>query len=97
MELLGRPIGTIVYSKASYRPSIPYSGKLSREKTLQIGEKYNFCRENFHRLLAFTVPKDATPPNFVDKTLRNSLKFSPSKFFCYMVFPIHFVSGRRTS
>jgi len=35
---------------------IPYSGKLS-----QIGEQYNFRRENFHGLLAFATPKDATP------------------------------------
>ena len=36
---------------------IPYSGKLLREKTLQIGEKYDFRRENFRRLFAFAVPK----------------------------------------
>ena len=41
---------------------ILYTGKLSR-----IGEKYDFRGENFHRLLAFAVPKDATPPNFVGK------------------------------
>ena len=32
-----------------------------------IDEKYGFHRENFHILLAFAVPKDATPPNFVEK------------------------------
>ena len=39
---------------------IPYSGKLSREKTFANWWKYNFRGENFHRLLAFAMPKDAT-------------------------------------
>ena len=41
-----------------------YSGELLREKTSRIGEKYDFRRENFHRLLAFATPEDTTPPNF---------------------------------
>ena len=66
---------------------VPYSGKLSREKTSRIGEKYDFRGENFHGLLAFTVPKDATLPNFTEKTVTNSHKtakihksFFPQKF-----------------
>ena len=43
---------------------LPYSGGLLREKTSRIGEKYDFRRENFHRLLAFAMPEDTTPPNF---------------------------------
>ena len=43
-------------------------------KLLRIGEKYDFCGENFRRLLAFAVPKDATPPNFVEKTFANGHK-----------------------
>ena len=38
----------------------PYSGKLSREKCLQIGEKYDFRRENFRGLLALAMPMNAT-------------------------------------
>ena len=37
------------------------------ENFLQIGEKYNFRGENVCRLLAFTVPKDTTHPNFAAK------------------------------
>ena len=46
---------------------IPYSGKLSRQKT---GEKYNLCIENFRGLLAFAVPKDTMPPNFVEIAIK---------------------------
>ena len=48
--------------------------KRSREKILRIGEKYDFREENFHELLTFAIPKDATPPNFVEKTFANSHK-----------------------
>ena len=67
---------------------IPYSGKLSREKTFA---NYDFHGENFHGLLAFTTPKDATPHISQRKLLRiatkprNSRKFSPSKVFRYTV------------
>ena len=30
---------------------------------MQIGEKYDICRENFHGLVAFAAPKDSTPQN----------------------------------
>ena len=70
---------------------IPYSGKLSREKTFaRIGD---FRGENYRGLLVFAAPKDATPSNFAEKTFariatkpRNSRKFSPSKVSRYMVF-----------
>ena len=39
-----------------------------------IGEKYDFRRENIRGLLAFAAPKDATPPNFVEKTFMNRHK-----------------------
>jgi len=45
---------------------------------LRIGEKYNFHRENFHRLLAFAAPKNATPSTFAEKNFVNSHK--PAKF-----------------
>ena len=43
-------------------------------KVSLIGEKYNFCGENLHGLLNFAMPKDATPPNFTEKTFANSHK-----------------------
>ena len=49
-------------------------GNFRGRKLSRIGEKYNFCRENFHGLLAFATPKDATPPNFAEKTFTNSHK-----------------------
>ena len=45
-----------------------------RRKLSWIGEKYNFCRGNFHGLLAFAAPKDAMLPNFMEKTFVNSHK-----------------------
>ena len=68
------------FTATMHATKIPYSGKLLREK---IGEKYNFCR-----LLAFAVPKDITPPNFMEKTFtkpQNSRNFSPSKVSRYTV------------
>ena len=53
---------------------LQYSIKLSREKLSQIGERYDFSGENFHRLLTFAMPKDATPPTFVEKTFAPSHK-----------------------
>ena len=52
-----------------------------------MGEKYDFRGENFRRLFAFAVPKDATPSNFTDKTFKNSHKTANfTKVFCYTVF-----------
>ena len=64
---------------------VPYSGKLS-----QIGEKYNFRRENFRGLLAFATPKDATPPNFAEKTFADSHKSAKfAKVFSLESFPLY--------
>ena len=38
------------------------------------GEQYNFRGEKFCRLLTFAAPKNATPPNFAQKTFTNSYK-----------------------
>ena len=51
---------------------IPYSGKLSREKTFTNWWKMWFSRRKLWRLLAFAAPKDATLPNFGEKTFANS-------------------------
>ena len=68
-----------------------YSGKLLREKTSWIGEKYDFRKENVRGLITFAAPKDATPP---PQILRRKLsriatkrrKFSPSKVSHYTVY-----------
>ena len=36
-------------------PGVPYSSKLMREKTSQIGRKYDFHRKNFRRLLTWSA------------------------------------------
>ena len=71
-------------SAVSYHIAENFRGR----KLSQIGEKYDFHWENLRRLLAFTMPKDTTPPNFVEKTFANShkpRKFSPSKVSHYTV------------
>ena len=69
-------------------------GNFWGRKLLWIGEKYDFHGEIFRRLHAFAVPKDATLPNFAEKTFENShkttkfVKVFPSKFSRYtVVFP----------
>ena len=64
------------------------SRKLSRAKT--------FANWRFRGLLAFTVPKNATPPNIVKKTFTNSHKtakfakvFSLESFLLYGTFSSH--------
>ena len=46
----------------------------------------NFRRENFRGLLTCAAPKDATSPNFAEKTFTNNQKFSPSKVSRYTVY-----------
>ena len=61
----------------SYRIAVNFRGwKLSR-----IGEKYDIRGENFRKLLAFAAAaKDATPPNFAEKTFAKCHKnFLPRK------------------
>ena len=82
------------------------SGTLSREKTFAQLVKYD-CRENFRGLLAFAVGKDATPPNFVEKTFAYSNKtakfakvFSLESFLLYSTweqyYSVHFLKKIRT-
>ena len=63
------------------------AGNFRGRKLSRIGEKYNFRGENFRGLLAFTMPKDTTLPNFTEKTFANNHKtakfcesFHPQKF-----------------
>ena len=67
------------------------AGNFRGRKLLQTGEKYDFHRENFRRLLACAMPKDATPPNFVEKNFTatkpgNLRRFSPLKVCRYMIY-----------
>ena len=65
-------------------------GNLRGRKLLWIGEKCDFCRENFRGLLACAVPKDATPPNFMEKTFANSHKTAKFvKVFSLESFPLY--------
>ena len=66
------------------------AGNFWGRKLTRIGEKYDFRWENVRRLLAFATPKDATHPNFTEKTFANSHKamkfmtvFSPESFLLY--------------
>ena len=67
------------------------AGNFQGRKLSQIGKNYDFHKENFRGLLACAAPKDATPPNFAEKTCANSHKpwnswrFSPSKVSRYTV------------
>ena len=69
---------------------IPYSRKLSREKTFVTIKKYDFRRENFHGLLTFTMPIDFMFRNFAEKSFTNShksVKFA--KVFSLECFPLY--------
>ena len=64
---------------------ISFSGKLLRRKLSQIGEKYEV---KFHTLLTLAMLKDATSPNFTEKTFANSHKTSKfAKVFSLKKFP----------
>ena len=55
-----------------------------------MGEKYNFHGENLRGLLTSAVPKDATPPNFMEKTFANCHKTTKfAKVFSLESFPLY--------
>ena len=59
---------------------------------MQIGEKYDFHRENFCGLLAFATPKDATPVNFTEKILRIAITVEVETLtlvFCFESFLLY--------
>ena len=62
--------------KRVFLNDVPYSGKLSREKTFTNWWKIQFSWRNFHRFLTYAVPKNATTLNFAEKTFANSHKFA---------------------
>ena len=55
-------------------------GKFQGRKLSQIGEKYDFRRENFHGLLAFAMPIGCCAPNFAGETFTYSHKTVPQNF-----------------
>ena len=66
------------------------AGNFRGRKLSWIGEKYDFRGENFHGLLACAAPKDATPPNFTEKTFTNSHKTAKfAKVFSLESFPLY--------
>ena len=66
------------------------AGNFQGRKLPRIGEKYDFRGENFRRLLACAVLKDATPPNFSDKTFANCHKTAKfMKVFSLESFPLY--------
>ena len=68
------------------------AGNFWGRKLLRICKKYNFRGENFHRLLAFPVPMDATPQILRRKLSRRATKprnLSPSKVSRSTVLHVH--------
>ena len=62
-----------------YTPKVPYSRKLSREKTFA-----NWWKIQFSRIAHFCSAKDAMPPNFAEKTFACFAKvFSLESFPLY--------------
>ena len=75
-----------MYATVVYRIAENFRGrKLSR-----ISEKYDFRGENFCGLLVSAAPKDATPPNFAEKTFANRHKTTKfAKVFSLESFPLY--------
>ena len=79
-------ISNILAIYVTIKYQLPYSGKLSKEKTFTNWWKYDFRGENF------CSAKGRHAPNFAEKTSayiatkqQNSWKFSPSKVLRYTV------------
>ena len=75
--------------EASSTMCLPYSGELSRKKTFANWWKIRFSQR---RLVdcSLVLPKDTTPPNFMEKSFMNShktLKFA--KVFSLKSFPLY--------
>ena len=71
--------------------SLYHTAENFRGRKPWIGEKYDFRRENFRRLLAFATPKNATSQisqrklSRIATKLQNLRKFFPSTVSCYKV------------
>ena len=67
---------------------VPYSGKLSREKTFVNWRKIWFLRKKLSLIACFCCAKEHHAPNFtkwITTKLWNLWNFSPSKVSCYLV------------
>ena len=65
-------------------------GNFRERKISQNGKKQDFHRENFRRLLTRTMPKDSTPPNFVEKIFTNNYQTAKfAKVFSLETFPLY--------
>ena len=62
--------------------TIPYSGKISKEKSFAklVKKKYNFCAENFADC-SLDPSKDVTPQNYMEKAFYKTLKVFSLKIF----------------
>ena len=69
------------------------AGNFQGRKLSWIGEKYDFHRENFCRLLACAMPKDTTPPNFEEKVSQITTKLR--NYFLSRKFPAIWYWSRR--
>ena len=87
--LLSRHLNHACLGGPQIMSHVPYrlAGNFRGRKLSQIGEKYDFYRENFCGLLTCAVPKDATPPNFTEETFANS-----HKSFSLKSFPLYDIS-----
>ena len=67
-----------------------YTGNFRGRKPSQIGEKYDFCGENFHGLLAFAAPKVPHPQILQRKLSRIATKTTKFvKVFSLESFPLY--------
>ena len=65
-------------------------GNFQGRKLSRIGEKYDFPGENFHGLLTFAMPKDATPQILQGETFVYSHKTTKfAKVFSLNSFPLY--------
>ena len=87
--LLSRHLNHACLGGGAHKSCLMYriAGSFRGRKLSQIDEKYDFYRENFCGLLTCAVPKDATPPNFAEKTFANS-----HKSFSLKSFPLYGIS-----
>ena len=66
------------------------TGNFQGRKLPRIGEKYDFCSENFRALLAHAMLKDTMPPDFAEKTFVNSHKTAKfASVFSLESFPLY--------
>ena len=69
---------------------LPYSGKLSREKTFADWQKIRFSRRKLSWIACLCRAKECHAPNFTEKTFANSHKTTKfAKVFSLESFPLY--------